>query len=311
MTRLDRRKLLTQGAAAAVLATAGLPAVALPKSGGLLRAALPGAAGAMSWDSRRQSGLFMMAAGHGAVFDTLTEVAPDGSLRGELAESWEAEGGADRWRLRLRRGVTFHDGQPFTARDVTASLALHRAGSPAAGIVAQIARIRTLGPHDLRIELTAPDPGFPYKLSDYHLVIYPSGNLDTAMRDGIGTGLYRVEHFAPGERLQARRVEGHYRDRSAGFFDEIAFTALDDSAARAAALTDRHADATDAEITPRDGFTLRAVPGQRHEGLPPETGAPPFRASLIATHQRLAVPQVVGNLWPMDNARLAERWWMA
>lgn len=311
MTRLDRRRLLTQGAAAAVLATAGLPAAALPKSGGRLRAALSGGTAVDSWDGRRMQGLFMMAAGHGAVFDTLTEVAPDGSLRGELAESWEAEGRADRWRLRLRRDVTFHNGKPFTAADVTASLALHRKDSPAASIVGQIARIRTLGPHELRLELAAPDPGFPYRLSDFHLLIYPSDGIEAAMRDGIGTGLYRVESFEPGRRFLARRVEVHYRDRRAGWFDELAFEAIDSPEARAEALIERHADAADVEIAPRDGFVQRAVPGQPHDGMPPDTGVTPFRPSVIATHGRLAVPQAVGNLWPMDNARLAERWWMA
>ena len=43
-----------------------------------------------SWDGRTHSDTFMISAGQGAVFDTLTENAADGSLRGELATDWEA-----------------------------------------------------------------------------------------------------------------------------------------------------------------------------------------------------------------------------
>ena len=59
MTLLDRRRLLTSGAAAAVFAASGLSASALPKRGGLLRAALSGASRSDGWDARRHTGLFM------------------------------------------------------------------------------------------------------------------------------------------------------------------------------------------------------------------------------------------------------------
>ena len=39
--------------------------------------------------------------------------------------------------------------------------------------------------------------------------------------------------------------------------------------------------------------------------------APVFVDFSHAVHRRLASPERIGNLWPLDNARLAERWWMA
>ena len=42
----------------------------------------------------------------------------DGVLVPDLAERWEADPSARRYRFYLRRGVTFHDGIPLTARDV-------------------------------------------------------------------------------------------------------------------------------------------------------------------------------------------------
>ena len=56
----------------------------------------------------------------------LTEVAADGSLVGELAESWEASADASVWTIKLRQGVEYHSGKTVTAEDVVASINYHR-----------------------------------------------------------------------------------------------------------------------------------------------------------------------------------------
>jgi peptide/nickel transport system substrate-binding protein len=38
---------------------------------------------------------------------------------------------------------------------------------------------------------------------------------------------------------------------------------------------------------------------------------PAFMNFVQAANTRIGVPDVVGNLWPMDNGRMAERWWRA
>ena len=119
MNVLDRRALFASGAAAALLAASGVSAA--PMRGGRLRAALSGASRDDRWDAV-PSGLFMQAAVQGAVFDTLTEIAADGTLRGELATGWQAEDGGRVWTFDLRSDVSFHDGVPLTAQDVVASL---------------------------------------------------------------------------------------------------------------------------------------------------------------------------------------------
>ncbi|MEK6613555.1 MAG: ABC transporter substrate-binding protein, partial [Candidatus Binatota bacterium] len=55
------------------------------------------------------------------IFEPLVEVAynPVG-YTGILAESWEFQG--KKWLFRLRKGVRFHDGTPFTSKDVIFSV---------------------------------------------------------------------------------------------------------------------------------------------------------------------------------------------
>ncbi|WP_435140129.1 ABC transporter substrate-binding protein [Pseudopelagicola sp. nBUS_19] len=222
MSKISRRSLLSSGAAAGVLAASGLPVLATPRSGGCLKASVSGASPSDTWDSRNHSGLFMITAAHGAVFDCLTEVGPDGALRGELAESWEAGPDACIWTFNLRKGVTFHNGKPFNADDVIVSYSLHKDRfSAAAPLVSSIKSFSKISDHQVQFHLNAPNADFPYLTSDYHLIIFPANMVELAIENGIGTGLYKVESFEPGHRLRACRFADHYKESSAGFFDEI------------------------------------------------------------------------------------------
>lgn len=237
MNRISRRRLLTAGAAAGMLVATGLPVQALPKRGGTLRLGLSGASGIETWDSRSHSNTFMIMAAHGAVFETLTQVSASGELVGELAVSWEGSNDAKLWTFKLRDGVVFHNGTPFTAQDVVASLELHQGGaSPASPIVDQIAHMTVVSDHEVQLELVAPNIDLPFLLSDYHLCIYPAGQMAEALEKGIGTGLYRVDRFKAGEHVALERVKSHYKDGKEGWFDFVDLRAINNADERLAAL---------------------------------------------------------------------------
>ncbi|MDA7427654.1 ABC transporter substrate-binding protein [Primorskyibacter aestuariivivens] len=286
MTRLTRRGLLRSGAAAGMLAASGLPLQAQMKRGGRLRAGLAGANTSDNWDSRTHSDNFMQNAGNGCVFDSLTEVAADGTLIGELAESWEATPDAKTWTFNLRQGVTFHNGKPFGADDVIESLMLHTAEdskSAAKPIVSAITEMKKITDHQVQFVLADGNADLPYLLSDYHLNIYPAGQIEEAIAKGIGTGLYQVVSFDPGVRFVGKRVDSHYKDGRAGFFDEIEFIAINDSTARMNALLTGQVDAinridvkTEALIKANPMVNLQEVTGNRHFTFPMLTNVAPF-----------------------------------
>ncbi|UCG41130.1 MAG: ABC transporter substrate-binding protein, partial [Acidimicrobiia bacterium] len=56
------------------------------------------------------------------VYETLVKLESDGSITPLLAESWEASDDGTEWTFELREGITFHNGEPFTADDVVFSL---------------------------------------------------------------------------------------------------------------------------------------------------------------------------------------------
>ena len=57
----------------------------------------------------------------GMVWEPLVGVDADGHLRGVLAASWQANEDATVWRFKLRRGISFQDGEPFDADAVVAN----------------------------------------------------------------------------------------------------------------------------------------------------------------------------------------------
>lgn len=286
MTTISRRGLLTTGAAAGVLAASGLPLRAAAKRGGRLRAGLGGANTSDSWDGRTHSDLFMIASAQGAVFDGLTEIQADGTLVGELATDWEASSDAKTWTFNLRQGVTFHNGKAFGADDVIASLQLHvaeGAKSAAKPIVSAITEMKKITDHQVQFVLENGNADFPYLMSDYHLLMYPAGQIEEAIANGIGTGMYKVSSFNPGVRMVATRVDSHYKDGKAGWFDEIEYIAINDNTARMNALLTGQVDAinridfkTEALLKANPNVRIQEVTGNQHYTFPMLTDVAPY-----------------------------------
>jgi peptide/nickel transport system substrate-binding protein len=241
MRRISRRDLLGLGAAAGVVAVSGAPAHALPERGGSLRLGLAGRPMG-PFDGRRPFDPIMRIAGHGAVFDCLTEIGADGAIRGELATGWEASADARLWSFRLREDAVFHDGRPFGAEDVVATLRLHMAGG-AAAVAGLLSQARRTGPHEVQLALREGMPGLPFLLADPQLVILPAHAPERAMAEGIGTGLYRMEAGRTPERAVLRRVERHWKDGTAGWFDRVEILRIADPQARLEALKMGRVDA--------------------------------------------------------------------
>jgi len=291
MTEFSRRGLMKAGAAAGVLAATGMPANAMAKRGGTLRLGLAGANSSDTWDGRTHSDSYMIMMAHGTVFDCLTEVAADGTLQGELAESWEATPDAKTWTFNLRKGVTFHNGKAFGADDVIASLQMHvaeGAKSAAKPIVSAISEMKKMNDHQVQFTLASGNADFPFLMSDYHILMFPAGQIEEAIAKGIGTGLYKVESFDPGVRCVVSRVDSHYKDGRAGWFDSVEAIAINDASARMNALMTGQVDAvnrvdfkTEALLKANPMVNIFEVTGNQHFTFPMLTNLDPYSNSEV------------------------------
>ena len=283
---LNRRTMMKAGAAAGAYAAAGGAALANePKKGGTFRLGMGGANTSDSWDGRTHSDSYMINVAHGCVFDCMTEVAADGSLKGELAESWEASADAKTWTFNLRKGVTFHNGKDFSADDVLETFAIHTeegSKSPAKPIIGAIEEMKKLDSHQVQFTLSSGNADFPFLLSDYHILIHPAGMIAESIEKGIGTGGYKVDSFEPGVRMQATKYANHYKD-DACWFDEVEALAITDTNARMNAMATGQVDAinkvdfaTMQMLTRNPNVNVFEVTGNQHYTFPMHANVAPY-----------------------------------
>jgi peptide/nickel transport system substrate-binding protein len=247
----SRREFLKYSAAAG-LATAGfsmgLPFAAFaqeatPKPGGVLRLGLAGGSTTDSLDPGSWSDTFTFV-GFSAVYNTLSEIAVDGSAIPELAEHWESTPDARVWTFKLRQGVTFHNGKTLTADDVVASINHHlgaNSTSAAKTVLGDVAKVSTQGPDTVVFELHSGNADFAYVVADYHLVIMPSKDGLADWHAGMGTGGYRIKSFEPGVRMLLERSPDYWKPGRA-HFASAELLGIADGAARVNALVTGQVD---------------------------------------------------------------------
>ncbi|WP_426955578.1 ABC transporter substrate-binding protein [Muricoccus radiodurans] len=180
-------------------------------------------------------------------FDLLVENR-NGALRPGLAESWRLLDKTS-WEFTLRRGVTWHDGRPFTADDVIFSYrrAPDVPGSAAsfAGYLRDITGLEAPAPHRLIVRTGGPAPLLPLNLASVHIVARHAAEGATsadfnAGRAAIGTGPYRFVSYVPGDRITFRRNDVYWGGRPD--WDEVVIRLVPNAAARTAALLAGDAD---------------------------------------------------------------------
>lgn len=176
------------------------------------------------------------------VFDRLVHRAPDGRLQPGLALSWRAASDT-LWEFRLRPGVTWHDGRPFTAEDVAFSLERARNVPNSLGgfenLVRPIASIETPDAATVRVTTRAPVPNLPSDLSFIAIVSAHVGRTATtadynAGRVNVGTGAYRFVSYTPGDRLVLTRNDAWWGARQG--WETVTLRMLSNIGARTASL---------------------------------------------------------------------------
>lgn len=181
------------------------------------------------------------------VFDPL--VARDAQQRPipALALSWKAVSDTT-WEFRLRPGVTFHDGSPFTAEDVvfTFERAAKVPNSPLSftSITRQITRMEIVDPMTVRISTANPAPLLPLDLSALPILSHtaaagaaPEGRTTAELDRGdglVGTGPFKFVDWKRGGDLVLERNDSYWGAKPA--WTKLVFRPFANGAARVAAL---------------------------------------------------------------------------
>ncbi len=282
----SRRGFIAGSAAvgAGLLLPMGARAQSEPKKGGTLRVGFTQGSTSDNLDPATYNNDFMFASGY-AVFNTLTEIAPDGTAKPDLAESYEASDDAAVWTFRLRDDADFSDGKTVTAQDVIDSVRHHMGDKSKSGIkplLEQITDIRADGDKVVIFELAAGNADFPFIFNDYHLGIRQSTGDGIDPQSRIGTGGYVIEAFEPGVRIELLRRDDYWKKGHA-HFDKVVILKVGDAAARMNALMTGEVDLIDRpdlktiDLLGRNpNVKVHTQDGTLHYVMPMHTDTAPF-----------------------------------
>ena len=153
-----------------------------------------------------------------ALHDALVKPMPGNLLTPSLAESWTVSADQRVYEFKLRQGLKFHNGDPFTAEDVKFSF--HRAKG-AKVLQEKVREVVVVDPHRVRFELTEPWPDFMTfygTLATSAAWIAPKKYMDQVGLDGfkkhpVGLGPYKFVSHTPGVELIMEAHDGYWRKK--------------------------------------------------------------------------------------------------
>ncbi len=177
------------------------------------------------------------------IFETLLTRNLDGTVGPNLSPDWQVSADARIWTFHLRRGVRFHNGEPFNAGAVKFSVDWIRDPKVLTQFKAYYAdldRIEIVDEYTVRFHFKRAFPLLA-QLLPWHLPILPpkyvSEHRDTWGRRPVGTGPYKFVEWIPNERIVMDANAEYWGGRP--LFKRLVFRPIPDETARTAALLSR------------------------------------------------------------------------
>jgi peptide/nickel transport system substrate-binding protein len=176
------------------------------------------------------------------IYDRLVSVAPDLSLQNELAEEFVPNADATVWQIRLKSGITWHDGKDLTADDLVYTIrngsdAKHAASSTFAAF--DVKGIKKLDPLTISLPLKTPNARLQDAFTLFPMSIVQDGFKDYSKP--IGTGAFKFVEFDVGKSSLMARNENYWLE-GRPYVDELEDLSIADDTARLNALLEGDID---------------------------------------------------------------------
>src|SRR6516225_192922 len=186
------------------------------------------------------------------VFDPAKPHESLDTVIGDLAESWSWDSTNTKLTFKLHQGVKWHDGQPFTAKDVQCTWRMLIGKAENADFHRNLRKVwysnlkdvSINGDHEATFELSQPQPSLPVLLASAFSVVYPCHVPQQVMRTKpIGTGPFKLADFKRGDSIRLVRNPDYFR-KDRPYLDEITFRVVDNRATRLLAFATGEFDIT-------------------------------------------------------------------
>jgi len=232
---------------AAVIAT---PATSqTPKSGGVLnvmqREDLPQGFAILETSTISSVWPSMPCFNNLVIFDPLKKQESVDTVIGDLAEKWSWQDNYRNLVFFLRKGVKWHDGHPFTSKDVKYTFDMLRETPDAAGKLrinprkdwyANVESIEAADPHTVIFHLKRPQPSLLMMLASAYSPVYPAHVPVTEFRARcVGTGPFKLKEWRKGESIELVRNPDYWAP-GRPYLDGIKYVIIQERGTRFAAL---------------------------------------------------------------------------
>ena len=172
------------------------------------------------------------------IYEGLIKVDRTGKYVPGLALTWDISTDGKVYTFQLRKGVTFHNGEPFSAAVAKWNLERGAAeGSKNAHpeFFRIIEKIETPGDTTLKLTLKNPDSLFIVHMAEGDAVMLPMKGYENTAAHPIGTGPFKFVAWNRGDRVEMARNE-RYWNPQLPYLDKVTYRFIGDASAMAAAL---------------------------------------------------------------------------
>jgi len=179
-----------------------------------------------------------------------------------LATEWRAVE-PNVWEFKLRQGVRFHNGSPFTAEDVAFTIervpTVPNSPTSFAIFTRPIRAVEIVDPHTIRFRTEGPYPLMPLDMQGIR-ILDKETHAGAATEDfnsgkvAVGTGPYRMLSHRNGDRIEFERNDAYWGDKPA--YARVTYRMITNDAARTAALLAGDVDFID-QVATSDVAKLR------------------------------------------------------
>jgi len=164
----------------------------------------------------------------------------------DLAESWSWSADNKKLTFKLRKGVTWHDGEPFTSKDVKCTwwdLLLGNGGrkyklrkNPRKAWYKNLKGVTTNGDHEVTFELGRPQPAFLTLIASGYSPVYPCHVSPKKMRTHpIGTGPFKFVSLKQNESVKFTKNKDYWK-KDQPYLDGIEWTIIKSRSTRVLAF---------------------------------------------------------------------------
>ena len=300
----------------AIAALASAVPAAAQKQGGTLRSYI--------WDNPPSASIheeatistvfpFMPVFNNLVVYDQTKLESSIDTIVPDLALSWSWDAARTRITFKLAEGVKWHDGKPFTAKDVKCTFDLVSGlvdaedfrKNPRRVWYHNVSAITTNGDHEVSFELKAPQPSFLALLASGYSPVYPCHVPQRDMRaKPVGTGPFKVAEFKRGDIVSLVKNPDYFK-KGLPRLDRIDYRVIDNRSTRLLAFMAGDVDLTfvsDVTVAGLKDVTAKVpsavcqfVPSNNTINMIVNPAAPPFDKLEVRKAMALALDRTAFN----------------